>query len=156
MKNYTFKTSNNTTTNTFSFRKNTDFSKILDDLINDNLKKNNSYITDAILKHDLGINNDTIIIGSSNLKNDDKFIKAANFLANYSKQKKNLPFKYGKVYKLVNDTPIVFYDDEIQIGFDLYSYSDFANLNFIDSLKENVKKTIIEIYANGYKISIKL
>ena len=155
MKNFTFKTNNNI--NTFSFPESTNYSKILDDLIANNIKENNKYLTDAIIKHDLGINTDTIVIGNSLLKSDDKFAKAANFLANYAKfDKRSIPFKFGKVYKLANGTPIIFYDDEIQIGFDLFSYTDFANFNFINSLSENTKKTIIEIYANGYKIEIKL
>lgn len=147
MKNFTFKTNNNI--NTFSFPESTNYSKILDDFIANNIKENNKYLTDAIIKHDLGINTNTVVIGSS--------LKAANFLANYAKfNKRSIPFKFGKVYKLANGTPIIFYDDEIQIGFDLYSYADFANFNFINSLSENTKKAIIEIYADGYKIEIKL
>ena len=147
MKNFTFKTNNNI--NTFSFPESTNYSKILDDFIANNIKENNKYLTDAIIKHDLGINTNTVVIGSS--------LKAANFLANYAKfNKRSIPFKFGKVYKLANGTPIIFYDDEIQIGFDLYSYADFANFNFINLLSEDTKKTIIEIYANGCKISIKL
>jgi len=153
MKNFTFKTDNNT----FSFPESTNYSKILDDFIANNIKENNKYLTDAIIKHDLGINTDNIVTGSSLLKSNNKFAKAANFLANYAKfNKRSIPFKFGKVYKLANGTPIIFYDDEIQIGFDLYSYADFANFNFINLLSENTKKTIIEIYANGCKISIKL
>lgn len=153
MKNFTFKTNNNT----FSFPESTNYSKILDDFIANNIKENNKYLTDAIIKHDLGINTDNIVTGSSLLKSNNKFAKAANFLANYAKfNKRSIPFKFGKVYKLANGTPIIFYDDEIQIGFDLYSYADFANFNFINLLSENTKKTIIEIYANGCKIEIKL
>lgn len=153
MKNFTFKTNNNT----FSFPESTNYSKILDDFIANNIKENNKYLTDAIIKHDLGINTDNIVTGSSLLKSNNKFAKAANFLANYAKfNKQSIPFKFGKVYKLANGTPIIFYDDEIQIGFDLYSYADFANFNFINLLSENTKKTIIEIYANGCKIEIKL
>lgn len=153
MKNFTFKTDNNT----FSFPESTNYSKILDDFIANNIKENNKYLTDAIIKHDLGINTDNIVTGSSLLKSNNKFAKAANFLANYAKfNKRSIPFKFGKVYKLANGTPIIFYDDEIQIGFDLYSYADFANFNFINLLSENTKKTIIEIYANGCKIEIKL
>lgn len=153
MKNFTFKTDNNT----FSFPESTNYSKILDDFIANNIKENNKYLTDAIIKHDLGINTDNIVTGSSLLKSNNKFAKAANFLANYAKfNKRSIPFKFGKVYKLANGTPIIFYDDEIQIGFDLYSYADFANFNFINLLSEDTKKTIIEIYANGCKIEIKL
>lgn len=155
MKNFTFKTDNNI--NTFSFPESTNYSKILDDFIANNIKENNKYLTDAIIKHDLGINIDTIVTDSSLLKSNNKFAKAANFLANYAKfNKRSIPFKFGKVYKLANGTPIIFYDDEIQIGFDLYSYADFANFNFINLLSEDTKKTIIEIYANGCKIKIKL
>ena len=82
------------------------------------------------------------------LKDSDEFTKAANFLANYKKNK-NKKFICGKLYKLNDGTPIVFYEDEIQIGFDFYKYSDFNDSFFIDSLTPSKKKTIITIYGDA-------
>ena len=53
--------------------------------------------------------------------------------------------KLGKIYRLDNGLPIIFYNDEIQIGTDIYSYSDFSDYNFISSLSPEIKKTIINI-----------
>ena len=55
------------------------------------------------------------------------------------------------MYTLTDGTPIVFYDDEIQIGFDSYKYSDFSDFSFLSGLSANTKKTIINIYTNGAK-----
>ena len=96
----------------------------------------------------------SIIINDS-YKNE--FNKAINFLANYKKLSTlNSKFKFGKVYKLIDGTPIVFYNDEVQIGFDVYHYEDFDDFNFINTLSETTKKTIIEIYTKGYEIKITL
>ena len=53
--------------------------------------------------------------------------------------------KLGKIYRLENGLPVIFYNDEIQIGTDIYSYSDFSDYNFISSLSPEIKKTIINI-----------
>ena len=82
-----------------------------------------------------------------------------NFVYNYKKCKKisNIPYIFGKMYTLSDGTPIVFYDDEIQIGFDTYKYSDFTDLSFLNGLTDNTKKIIINIYATaGTKININL
>jgi hypothetical protein len=155
MNTFTFTTNNNNkSSNLFRFPKykSTNYSKILDNIILSNIKKNNKYITDAILKHDLGTS--SIIINDS-YKNE--FNKAINFLANYKKLSTlNSKFKFGKVYKLIDGTPIVFYNDEVQIGFDVYHYEDFDDFNFINTLSDTTKKTIIEIYTKGYEIKITL
>lgn len=158
MKNFIFKTNNNNTNNTnnsnYSFRK-YNYSKILDDLIINNIMDNNQYITDAIIAHDLPNSGKTMYIKNNTI--DNKFIKAFKFLANFNNEAPtNLPFKFGKLYKLTNGMPIIFYKDEIQIGFDLYSYNDFADIDFIKSLNTNTKKTIIEIYTNSNNIEISL
>jgi hypothetical protein len=105
------------------------------------------------------IDNNPIIITGSKLKADDDFIKAANFLANYKNYKKiyNLPYILGKMYKLSDGTPIIFYDDEIQIGFDTYSYNDFGNIKFLNNLTSTTKDIIINIYtSNAGKIKINI
>ena len=53
------------------------------------------------------------------------------------------------MYTLSDGTPIVFYDDEIQIGFDTYKYNDFLNFSFLDGITDNTKKIIINIYTTG-------
>ena len=151
---YTF----NNNTNNASFP-NTNYSKILDDLIAADLIKKNSYLKnyttagtidddfiDCMMK-DSAKKHSGIFIDSIALKDDNKFIKAANFLANY-KKKADIASKFifGKTYKLTDGTPIIFYDDEIQIGFDLYTYDDFKDIIFLKKLPTTAKNIIINIY----------
>lgn len=158
---FTFGKTNNKNNSTFHFNNSTNYSKILDDIILADIAKKNDYLfknkttkeEDAtIFLNNIGAIKKTYII-------DDDFSKAAKFLTNYKKYNKtyHLPYIMGKMYTLSDGTPIVFYDDEIQIGFDTYSYSDFSNLDFLGSLNKNTKKTIINIYTNGAaKININL
>jgi len=125
-----------------------DYSKILDDIIYDGVIKKNSYLFDSIYT------TSTPKYKYSYLKDDESdLIKAMKFLANYKKIYKTksykMPYILGKMYTLIDGTPIVFYDDEIQIGFDTYSYSDFSNFSFLKGISDNTKKTIINIYTNG-------
>lgn len=152
MKTYTF-TANNTNSNIFN--NGTDYSKILDDLILSSMIKNNEYLfkdskkeaedklIDALFD-DLG---STYTFASKSLKDNNKFIKACNFLASYGKDKSayTIPYKLNKLYRLVDGTPIIFYDDEVQIGTDTYKYYMFDNADFISSLKPETKKIIINI-----------
>lgn len=161
MKTYTFATNNKPTKKNFTFKffpKNTiqtkspDYSKILDNIIADNIIKSNDYIAKTIAPNsgNIIINNPIII-----KKRNDAFEEAAKFLANYGAMK-NRPFIFGKIYRLIDGTPIVFYEDEIQIDYDIYSYSDFANFNFINGLKPEKKKIIIDIFTNGININFKI
>lgn len=126
------------------------YSKMLDDIILDSMMKNNSYLftdtkkekeADLIDAMFADINN--TYIGKS-LKDDDLFIKACKTLANCGKKKAE-GITFGKIYRLYDGTPIIFYNDEIQIGTDLYSYSDFNDFDFISSLTPEKKKIIIDI-----------
>lgn len=124
------------------------YHKIIDDIIIDGVKEKNSYLFDTIYT------TSTPKYKYSYLKDDESdLIKAIKFLANYKKIYKTksykLPYILGKMYTLFDGTPIVFYDDEIQIGFDTYSYSDFSDFSFLKGISENTKKTIINIYING-------
>lgn len=134
------------TGNTFHFNNTKpDYSKILDDIIladiidkNDYLfKTKNSYLDD-------------ILINAKTTKDDD-YEKATKFLANYKKYKSiyNIPFKLNTKYTLSDGTPIIFYDDEIQIGFDIYKYNNFGDIAFINGLTPSKKKIIIDIYTTG-------
>lgn len=160
MKTYTF-TSKNNNSNYFlntSYTK-PNYSKIIDDGILADIIKKNSYMfgTTGNKYYTTAIDTTPIITGTA-LKGDDDFITAATFLANYKKAKKiKLPYILGKMYTLSDGTPIVFYDDEIQIGFDTYKYSDFTDLSFLNNLTNATKKIIIKIYINsGANININL
>lgn len=121
----------------------TDYSKILDDIIANSVIKKNSYLftkpTNCSRKGDL-----------------DDFLKATSFLANYKEPKKKYNFIIGRTYYLNDNTPIIFYDDEIQIGFDVFKYSDFNSIDFINSLSAPTQKTIIDIYTNAKDLTINI
>ena len=154
----TFKIANTSNSNN-SFL-GTNYSKILDNIIIANIKDTNPYlhksynkdydeisaiIADSKKKHSFGL-------FDGYLNENDKFLKAANFIANYGKTTyKTLPFTYGKTYELIDGTPICFYDDEIQIGMDLYSYDSFSNTAFLKTLSAPTKKIIINILNAGNK-----
>ena len=152
---YTFgKKNNNHGINFFPSSSKPNYSKILDDIILADVINKNSYLFDKIIEDDLS---DIIINGKT--KKDIELSKATKFLANYKKTKKiyNLPFKLNKTYTLSDGTPIIFYDDEIQIGFDYYSYADFSDIAFINALTPKKKKIIIDIYTtSGIDININL
>lgn len=163
MKTYTFKIKNNN--NIYNKSSETNWSKTLDNLILSNIK-NSSPNMKAILDNAkekrfidsmIKESNDTLrILDCNNCCNTRcPLYKAANYINTYKKQS-NFPYIFGKIYKLSDGTPIIFYDDEIQIGFDTYSYDLFNDFSFIDSLSTDLKKTIIRIYANGNKITIKI
>lgn len=123
------------------------YSQILDDIILSTVKKNNSYLFNTKKKKD-----DLIDAMFNELdhtyiyKRDSLFAEACKILANYGKKKSIMKgIKLGKIYRLENGLPIIFYNDEIQIGTDIYSYSDFNDYNFISSLSPEIKKTIINI-----------
>jgi hypothetical protein len=130
----------------------TNYSEILDNIIAADIIKKNKYLFKTA-DEDLcdTLISDDILIKGNPLKASDDFTKATLFLANYKKYKKayKLPYILGKMYTLADGTPIVFYDDEIQIGFDTYRYTDFADFSFLNGLKASTKKTIINIYTNG-------
>ena len=155
----TFKINNTCNTTTCPFH-NANYSTILDNIIASNIIKNNEYLKkakeDAFIDNLLGKKSTTIF--SSLLKGDDEFTKAANFLANYKKKtSKKLPFIFGKIYKLIDGTPICFYYDEIQIDTELYSYDDFSNISFLNKLEEPKKNIIINIFnASNSNIKINL
>lgn len=156
-KTFNFYTKNNSNNDSiFLDTKPTNYSTILDDIITTDIINKNKYLFNYNKKAnddliDALIGNDPIILTSSALKASDEFTKAATFLANYKKYKKtyNLPYTLGKMYTLSDGTPIIFYDDEIQIGFDTFKYSKFNDILFLNSLKTNAKNTIINIYTNG-------
>ena len=150
MKTYTFTTSNINNSKNFideiiGKSKSTNYSKILDDIIYDNVIKKNSYLFTGMKK--------SRYIGDV----DSDFLKAAEFLANYKEPKNKLyDFIIGRTYYLSDNTPIIFYDDEIQIGFDVFKYSDFTSTDFISAIAPKMKNTIIDIYTNARNLTINI
>lgn len=150
-------TNTNSINNNFSTKSHADYSKILDDLIADNIKASNPYLNISSdnsykpSKEFIDMMLEDIKPGISNCsKEADDFIKAANFLKNYSTKKcKKMPFILGKTYKLSNGSLITFYEDEIQIDMDLYSYNQFGDTLFLKKLTPETKKTILSIYTKG-------
>lgn len=152
-KTFNFYTKNNSTKNNEFFLDNTNYSSVLDNIITTDVINKNKYLfdydsADIFTSH---TSNAPIILTSSTLKAGNDFTKAATFLANYNKYKKsyNLPYIIGKMYTLSDGTPIIFYDDEIQIGFDTFKYSKFNDFSFLNNLTAKTKKTIINIYIFG-------
>lgn len=153
MKTYTFEINKNNKKNTFPkffTTKSTNYSKILDNIIATNIINTNQYLKDttttAALK-EIGITPTDVNYNwyyFNNTTNYDKFIEAAKFLASY-KFKSNMPYILNKKYYTIDGTPIIFYNDEIQIGTDIYEYSDFGNIDFINGLTPKKKKIIINI-----------
>lgn len=155
----TFKIGNTSNCNTCPFH-NTNYSTILDNIIASNIKKTNPYLNGNYEdKSDLisalladAKKNTTLSFFGTDLDKNDEFLKAANFIANYGKKKTTtLPFIIGKIYKLIDGTPICFYDDEIQIGSDIYSYHNFSSIKFLKALDTPKKNIIINILSAGDK-----
>ena len=122
------------------------YSQILDDIILSSVKKNNSYLFNTKKENDLIDAMFNELDHTYIYKRDNLFAEACKLLANYGKKKSIMKgIKLGKIYRLENGLPIIFYNDEIQIGTDIYSYSDFSDYNFISSLSPEIKKTIINI-----------
>ena len=123
------------------------YSQILDDIILSTVKKNNSYLFNTKKKDDDLIDAMFKELDHTYIyKRDSLFAEACKILANYGKKKSIMKgIKLGKIYRLDNGLPIIFYNDEIQIGTDIYSYSDFNDYDFISSLSPEIKKTIINI-----------
>lgn len=126
--------------------KSTNYSKIIDDIIcADVIKKNQYLFTKSTVCNSY----------AEDITSD--FLKAVNFLANYKEPKKKLyDFIIGRTYYLSDNTPIIFYDDEIQIGFDVFKYSDFTSTDFISTIAPKMKNTIIDIYTNARNLTINI
>ena len=148
MKHYTIKFNNN---NNGSFSNNA--SKALDDLILSNMIKMNPYLDkkkdetlDAMFI-DAGFDTDDHIIipnrsNSFLLKDefDTEFIKAANFLSHYTPKK--------KYYKMFDGTPIEFFEDEIQIGYDLIPLYKLNTPKYYSTFTPEIKNIIINIFIS--------
>lgn len=126
--------------------KSTNYSKIIDDIICADVIKKNQYLFTK-----------PTVCNSYTEDITSDFLKAANFLANYKEPKNKLyDFIIGRTYYLSDNTPIIFYDDEIQIGFDVFKYSDFTSTDFISAIAPKMKNTIIDIYTNARNLTINI
>lgn len=153
MKTYKFKNINNTES-TFHNTSSINYSKILDDLIYADIMEKNYYLDEnpTTIKTTGDKYLDKMIgIGNTGLK--DNFTSAITYIKSFKTKKP--AFEYGKIYKLHDGTPIIFFEDSIQIGFKLYYYNDFDNYDFLSTITPELKKTIITIYIDGLKITIK-
>lgn len=156
MKRYTIKINKNNNNN-FSFRNPINNpSKSLDDLILSNLIKMNPFLTgkkkenDDILDAmfiDAGFDTDDHIIipnrdNSYLLKGNfnTEFAKAANFLSSYTPKK--------KTYRLFDGTPIEFFEDEIQIGYDLIPLYKLSSPKYYSTFTPETKNLIINIFIS--------
>lgn len=152
MKKYTFNLNNTTKTINPSNTSN-NYSEILDNIISANIKKANPYFYD--LKPDFGtLTTSTpkkqididITIGQRKPNIEYTFdcnsysdlFEAIDFIR---KTKQERPF-YD--YKLADGTPIKFFGDELQIGFDLIPLKDFSQ-SYFKTLSPDTRKHIIDI-----------
>jgi len=135
-------------------------SKALDDLILGNMISMNPYLDKSGTKKiyiktdrsddtlDAMINemnkSEFIIIPNKNYRSylkgnfDSEFAKAAKFLANYKPKK--------TTFKLYDDNFIKFFEDEIQIGYDLIPIYDLISPSRYSRLSDNTKNIIINFY----------
>ena len=136
---YTFGKKNNNNSIPFSTSSKPNYSKIIDDIILTDIIKKNSYLFGNTM-----LDADDILLTAKPTK-ESKLDNAIKFLSNYKKYKTSFkcPFALNKTYTLTDGTPVVFYDDEIQIGFDIYKYSDFTDTFFLSNLtpKKKQKRT---------------
>ena len=156
-KTFKFSSNNNSNISFPGYTDSTNYSKILDDIILTDVIEKNDYLFKPFTKNE---DADYFMSKTANISDGDilsigcpKFDNAINFITNYNSytKKYKLPYIIGKCYTLSDGTPIVFYENNIQIGYDFYDYNDFLNKKFLNSLSTNKKKIIIDIYINGAK-----
>ena len=150
---YTFSLKdNNKTNNTFCGNTSTNYSKILDDLINADIKEKNPWLftsTSSTPKTEtikIKINGKTT--NTFDMTDIYKFFYGYKFTD-------NCPFIKDKIYYLADGTPFYLTDDYITIGFNTYYFYEFGTPTFISGLSKDFKKTIATIYIDGLKITIK-
>ena len=169
---YTFSLKdNNKTNNTFCsncplYNKSTDYSKMLDDLINADIKEKNPWLYgyDTCTTKSPGTIN--IKFTSPDTKSFDDlenafiyggktyyYNNAYNFLKNLGTCI-NCPFKKDIKYKLSDGTYIKITDDYIHINDEMYFFN-LMDDTFFYNLSLPLKKTIATIYIDGLKITIK-
>lgn len=129
------------------------YSKTLDDIILSNLKSTTPYIFkdatlgaafDELNKTKTKSIDITINSGAKSSKKIPTLLDAINYFKgndyNFTKLMSDYPTYH------INGTPITIFEDEIQIGYDLIPFNLFDNYDYINSLSNNTKKTIIDIF----------
>ena len=161
MTKYTFSLKNNPSTFYTPKYESIDYSKVLDNLIDADIKDKNPWLnttekTTYTIKFNSPIKtNDTILDAIIKDAKKTDFEKACIFLKNYSKLK-TTPFIKDKIYYLADGTPFYLTDDYITIGFKTYYFYEFGDpMSILCNMSENMKKTIATIYIDGLKITIK-
>lgn len=145
--------------------KSTDYSKMLDDLINADIMEKNSWLnTGTTINAGCPYANygNTIKINTGNLLSDihtildkkESLEDAYKFFANYNTCSM-CPFKKNKLYKINDDIKFMILIDGILINDKMFFFDDFNDIDFINALTPNMKKTIATIYIDGLKITIK-
>ena len=162
MKKYTFTLNNNNNTTSYNpfsttYSNKPDYSKILDDLILDDIIEKNLWLNYSKKK-----SNDTLMDAFINGGKkytytpnfDSDFKKASDYLANYGKKNIFYPFEKNKTYELSDGTIITITDDYIHINEKMYFFNLMDDA-FFYNLPIKEKKTILTIYTDSLKITIK-
>lgn len=140
MKKYTFKLDNTPKTN--NVNNNENYSKIIDNIISANIRKNNPWME----QQKSGTKNINIDIDIRRPKKVYKLdfndygdiFDAIKYIYDYKKEKPLYDFK------LADGTPVKMFSDEIQIGYDLIPLTSFTR-EYYDMLSEDTRKHIIDI-----------
>lgn len=129
------------------------YSKTLDDIIFSNLKSTTPYIFkdatlgaafDELNKTKTKSIDITINSGAKSSKKIPTLLDAINYFKGNDYNFIKLMSDYPTYH--INGTPITIFEDEIQIGYDLIPFNLFDNYDYINSLSNNTKKTIIDIF----------
>lgn len=136
----------------FPKSKSTDYSKILDDLIFDDIMDKNDWLSKYFTKKKDDEIMSTII--STSKKEDDLYKKA---LAYFSKPNKYNLFKIFKkdTDYTIGGTTFCITDDYIHIGDKTYWFDNFNDENYIKFFTPEEKKILCIIYTDNLKITIK-
>lgn len=155
---YINKSNKNNSNNNHSFLGFADYSKMLDAIITSNVKAKNPYLfgedydlsdlgysTKKPVKINITLNKKKSCNGCplkdicDNSYTIDTFMDAVKFLNSYEG-------KDDYDFKLFDGTPVKFFGNTVQIGYDLYYIKNNDYSSFYDMLDEPTKKNIIDIY----------
>lgn len=170
MTKYTFNLKNNNSTFCAPKYKSIDYSKVLDDLINADIKEKNGWLNGYtssnsgdtikiklnniyIPTYNYNENDDIITTACKTLEYEDNLKKAFKFFANYNFG--TCPFKTNTLYKIGDDIKFMILIDGILINDKMFFFDDFNDYSFLNLLTKKEKKTIATIYTDGLKITIK-
>lgn len=137
MKKYTFKLNNTPKTN--NVNNNENYSKIIDNIISANIRKNNPWIEQKSNTKNININiHHPKKVYTLDFNDYDDVFDAIKYIYGYKKEKPLYDFK------LADGTPVKMFSDEIQIGYDLIPLTSFTR-EYYGMLSESTRKHIIDI-----------